>query len=360
MKQYTSFQKKVNNFVMDVTMKRLHFGIVGVGNIAPLHALAIRGLPEAELVAVATRDSERGRAFTKKYGGVWQADYADLLQQPDVDVVVICTPHDLHAPMTIAAAQAGKHVLCEKPMARTMAECDTMVAACDRAGVTLGVVFQSRFEALSLQLKRLIDEGTLGRIMWNSANTIWYRTNDYYSSGPWRGTWAHEGGGVLINQAIHAIDLMLWLTGMPDQVAAQTRTLNHTIEVEDGAIATLAYGENRLGLIQATTVAYPGYAERLEVYGTCGSAIYHKGEGRLEWHLLDPREDHVLETNISSGAANPMDISAAGHAAVFQDFAEAIRQGRRPLIDGLEGRRSVQVVEAIYQSARSGGAVTLR
>ena len=202
-------------------------------------------------------------------------------------------------------------------------------------------------------------KGTLGRIVWNSANTIWYRSDDYYRSGPWRGTWAHEGGGVLINQAIHAIDLMLWLTGMPDRITAQTRTLNHAIEVEDGALAILEYADNRLGLIQATTAAYPGYAERIEVYGTRGSAIYHKGEGRLEWHLLDPREDHVQEANVSSGATNPMDISAAGHAAVFQDFTEAIRQGRRPLIDGHEGRRSVQLVEAIYRSALSGGAISL-
>jgi predicted dehydrogenase len=359
MKQYTYFQKKVNNFVMDVTMKKLHFGIVGVGNIAPLHALAIQALPEAELVAVVTRNAERGKAFAEKYGGMWQPDYAELLQRPDVDVVAICTPHDLHAPMTIATARAGKHVLCEKPMARRTVECDAMIEACDRAGVTLGVVFQSRFEALSLQLKRLIDEGTLGRILWNSANTVWYRSDDYYRSGPWRGTWAHEGGGVLINQAIHAIDLMLWLTGMPDRVTAQMRTLNHAIEVEDGAIATLEYANGRLGLIQATTAAYPGYAERLEVYGTRGSAIYHKGEARLEWHLRDPREDHVLEANISSGAANPMDISAAGHAAVFQDFAKAIRQGRRPVIDGVEGRRSVEVVEAIYRAVRSGGSVSV-
>jgi UDP-N-acetyl-2-amino-2-deoxyglucuronate dehydrogenase len=352
MKQYNPFQEKVNTFVIDVTMKRLRFGIIGVGNIAPLHAQAIQAVPEAELVAVATRNAVRGQAFVEKYGGQWQPDYLDLLRRTDVDIVTICTPHDLHAPMTSAAAKAGKHVLCEKPMARTTAECDAMIEACERAGVTLGVVFQSRFEPLSLQLKRLIDDGTLGRLVWNSANTIWYRSDDYYRSGPWRGTWAHEGGGVLINQAIHAIDLMVWLTGMPDRVVAQTRTLNHAIEVEDGALAILEYADNRLGLIQATTAAYPGYAERIEVYGTRGSAIYHKGEGRLEWHLIDPREDHVLETNISSGAANPMDITAAGHIAMFQDFAEAVRQGRHPSIDGAEGRRSVAVVEAIYQSER--------
>jgi predicted dehydrogenase len=359
MKQYTIFQKKVNHFVMDVTMKKLHFCLIGVGNIAPLHVMAIQALPETELVAVATRDPVRGKAFAEKYGGTWYVDYAELLQRPDVDVVAICTPHDLHAPMTMAAAKAGKHVLCEKPMARTTAECEAMIEACHRAGVTLGVIFQSRFEPLAQQLKRLIDEGTLGRILWSSANTIWYRTADYYRSGSWRGTRAHEGGGVLINQAIHAVDLMLWLLGMPDRVTAQTRTLNHTIEVEDGALAILEYADNRLGLIQATTIAYPGYAERLEVYGTRGSAIYHKGEGRLEWHLLDPQEDHVLEAKISSGAANPMDITAAGHSAQYQDFAEAIRQQRPPLIDGYEGRHSMQLVEAIYRSAQQGGTVSL-
>src|SRR3972149_4155559 len=343
---------------MNVTMKRLHFGIIGAGNIAPVHVAAIRGIPEAELVAVATRNRERGQAFVEKWGGSWYADYAELLRRPDVDAVTICTPHDLHLPMTLATAQAGKHVLCEKPMAHTAAECDAMIEACERAGVTLGVIFQSRFEPLSQQLKRLIEDGSLGQLLWASANTVWYRSDDYYRSGPWRGTWAHEGGGVLINQAIHAIDVLLWLTGMPDRVTAQTRTLQHAIEVEDGALAILEYTDRRLGLIQATTTAYPGYPERLEIVGTNGSAIYHKGQARLEWHFIEPREDHVLEAEVSSGASAPMDITAAGHTAVFRDFAEAVQTQRLPLIDGLEGRKSVAVVEAIYHSAQSGGAVT--
>jgi predicted dehydrogenase len=340
-------------------MKRLRFGIIGVGNIAPVHAAAILNTPEAELVAVSTRNRERGQAFVAQHGGAWHADYRELLDRLDVDVVTICTPHDLHAPMTMEAAQAGKHVLCEKPMARGLAECDAMIEACDGAGVTLGVIFQSRFDSLSRHLKHLIDSGALGRLVWISSNTIWYRTDDYYRSGPWRGTWAHEGGGVLINQAIHAIDLLLWLTGMPVKVTAQMRTLNHTIEVEDGALAILEYADARLGLIQATTAAFPGYPERLDVYGTQGGAVYHKGEGRLEWHLLDSREDHVMKTDISSGAASPMDITAAGHIAQYRDFVDAIRQQRRPLIDGREGRRSVELVEAIYRSARLGTAVTL-
>ena len=262
-------------------MQTLRFGIIGLGNIAPVHAAAIAGTPDAELVAVATRDPERGRAFAAQHNVTWHADYAELLQRSDVDVVTICTPHDLHLPMTIAAAQAGKHVLCEKPMARTPAECDTMIEACEQAGVTLGVIFQSRFEALSRRLKQLIDDDALGRLLWVSANTIWYRTDAYYRSGPWRGTWAHEGGGVLINQAAHALDLLLWMSGMPDRITARTRTLNHAIEVEDGALAILEYADNRLGLIQATTVAYPGYPERLEIVGTNGRSIIR---GRRVWN----------------------------------------------------------------------------
>jgi UDP-N-acetyl-2-amino-2-deoxyglucuronate dehydrogenase len=340
-------------------MNTLAFGIIGVGNIARSHAAAIKGTPDAELVAVATRNPERGRAFVAEHGGTWYADYHDLLARADVDVVALCTPHDLHAPMTIDAAAAGKHIVCEKPMARSVAECDAMIAACERAGVTLGIIFQSRFEPLAHKAKALIDDGRLGRLLWVGASTIWYRTDEYYRSAPWRGTWAQEGGGVLINQAIHAIDMLLWLTGMPARITAQTRTLNHSIEVEDGGIAILEYADNRLGFIQATTVAHPGYPERLEFYGTRGSAVFHKGQARLEWHLLDPREDGEEKAEASSGAARPMDISDAGHIAQFRDFAAAIRERRRPFIDGHEGRKSIEVVEAIYRSARANAPVSL-
>jgi len=340
-------------------MPSLGFGIIGVGNIAPIHAAAIKGTPDAELVAVATRNPERGRAFVAEHGGTWYADYRDLLARDGVHAVTLCTPHDLHLPMTLDAAAAGKHVLCEKPMARTVTECDAMIAACEKAGVTSGVIFQSRFESLSRQLKAALDAGRLGRLLWVSANTLWHRTDEYYRSGPWRGTWAHEGGGVLINQAIHAIDLLVWLVGTPARVTAHVRTLNHQIEVEDSGLAILEYPDGRLGLIQATTSAFPGYPERLEFYGSRGSAIYHKGQGRLEWHLADPHEDRVDEAGASSGAARPMDINAAGHTAQFQDFVAAIRERRRPAVDGHEGRRSVELVEAIYRSTRANVSVAL-
>jgi UDP-N-acetyl-2-amino-2-deoxyglucuronate dehydrogenase len=340
-------------------MKELGFGIIGVGNIAPLHAEAIKNTPDARLVAVTTRDRSRGEAFADRYGCDLDNDYRDLIGRQEVNVVSICAPHDLHAAMTIDSATAGKHVLCEKPMARRTAECDAMISACERAGITLGIVFQSRFDPLTLKLKSLIDSETLGRLDWVSANTIWFRSDEYYRSAPWRGTWEHEGGGVLINQAIHSIDLLLWLSGMPTRVTARIRTLNHSIEVEDAAVATLEYTGNRLGVIQATTAAFPGFSERLEFYGTRGSAIYHKGDGRLEWHTIDPREDRVEQSGVSSGAARPMDISAAGHIAQYQDFAAAIREHRSPAVDGRAGRQSIELVEAVYSSARTGTTVML-
>jgi predicted dehydrogenase len=242
-------------------------------------------------------------------------------------------------------------------MARNTAECDAMIAACERAGVKLGVAFQGRFEPLSLKLKAGLDAGRIGALLWASANTLWHRTDAYYASAPWRGTWAHEGGGVLINQAIHAIDLLLSLTGMPEKITARTRTLNHQIEVEDAALAILEFADGRLGLIQATTIAHPGFPERLEFFGANGSAVFNKGEARLEWRVAEPAGEFVEQAEVSSGAARPMDITAAGHTALYRDFVDAIRGGRASLVDGREGRKSVAVVEAIYRSAESGGTV---
>jgi predicted dehydrogenase len=335
----------------------VRFAIIGVGNIAPIHAAAMHAIPQGEIVAVATRNEARGRAFAAEHGGAWYADYEKLLAEARPDVVAICSPHDLHLPMTVAAAQAGAHVLCEKPMARNTAECDGMIAACEAAGVTLGVAFQGRFEPLSLRLKAGLDAGKIGRLLWASANTLWLRTDAYYASAPWRGTWAHEGGGVLINQAIHAIDLLLSLTGMPEKITARMRTLNHKIEVEDAALAILEYGGGALGLIQATTIAHPGYPERLEFLGSAGSVVFNKGEAKLDWRIADPPEELNEQAEVSSGAAAPMDITAAGHTALYRDFVAAIHEGRAPQVDGREGRKSVSVVEGIYRSAERGETV---
>ncbi len=337
----------------------LKFGIIGAGNIAPVHATAIQCIPDSELVAVADSNMDRAQAITTQSGGDAYTNYHDILARPDVDIVTLCVPHYLHSRITIEAAAAGKHVLCEKPMAISVNECDQMIAACEQAGVTLGVIFQGRFEPLALRLKSAIESDELGRLLWVSANTFWHRTDAYYDTGIWRGTWAYEGGGVLINQAIHALDLLLWIAGSPSRVTAQIRTLNHKIEVEDCALASLEYDNGQLGLVQATTIAIPGYPERLEFYGDQGSVIYHKGQGQLEWHFLDSSNDRVDKSEASSGAARPMDISAAGHIAQFNDFAQSIREKRRPKVSGEDGRLSIELVEAIYLSSRKQTTVAL-
>jgi predicted dehydrogenase len=337
----------------------LRFGIIGAGNIAPVHAVAINSIEGAELLAVADSNPERGQVLAEKFGGTPYTDYHDLLARNDVDAVTICLPPYLHAPVTLDAAAAGKHILCEKPMAISLAECDAMIAACEKAGVTLGVVFQGRFEPLALQLKTAIDSGELGQLLWVSANTFWHRTDAYYRSGDWRGILAKEGGGVLMNQAIHAVDLLLWLAGMPARVTAQIRTLNHKIEIEDCAFASMEYENGKLGVIQATTISIPGYPERLEFYGTQGSAIYHKGQGRLEWHFLDVDEDHTDSSEASNGAARPMDILPTAHIAQFKDFVKAIKEKRPPVITGQDGRLSIELIKAIYRSSQKNTPIAL-
>jgi UDP-N-acetyl-2-amino-2-deoxyglucuronate dehydrogenase len=337
----------------------LRFGIIGAGNIAPVHAVAINSIEGAELLAVADSNPERGQVLADKFGGTPYTDYHDLLARSDVDAVTICLPPYLHAPVTLDAAAAGKHVLCEKPMAISLAECDAMIAACEKAGVTLGVVFQGRFEPLALQLKTAIDSGELGQLLWVSANTFWHRTDAYYRSGDWRGILAKEGGGVLMNQAIHAVDLLLWLAGTPARVTAQIRTLNHKIEIEDCAFASMEYENGKLGVIQATTISIPGYPERLEFYGTQGSAIYHKGQGRLEWHFLDVDEDHTDSSEASNGAARPMDILPTAHIVQFKDFVKAIKEKRPPAITGQDGRHSIELIKAIYRSSQKNTPIAL-
>ena len=348
--EYIKFRKHCQ---FEGNMAVLRFGIIGIGNIAAIHATAIENTPDAKLVAIATRNPERGQAFAATHNATYFSDHRTLLTQDNIDAVAICTPHDLHSPMTLDAAAARKHILLEKPMAITTDDCDSMIAACEQAGVTLGIIFQMRFDPLSRRLKALIDAGELGRLLWVSANIIWYRSDEYYRSGPWRGTLAHGGGGVLVNQASHLIDLMLWLDtpNMPARVTAQMKTLNHQIEVEDGVAAILEYADTKMGLIQATTVAYPGYPEHLEFHGTRGSAMYHKGQGRLEWHLIDPKQDHIEEAPVDSGAAGPTSSNAAGHIAQYQDFVTAVRNHTAPAIDGREGRKSIQLIEALYRSA---------
>src|SRR5215472_8205174 len=257
------------------------FGIVGCGVIAPMHARAIAELPNARLVAVADTVAERAERRGRELGVPHTAGVDALLARPDVDVVCVCAPSGLHAEVGVRAAAAGKHVVVEKPIDVTLEAADRLIAACHDHGVVLTVISQHRFGPAVQRLRGLIDGGRLGRLVAGDAIVKWYRSQEYYDSGDWRGTWSLDGGGSLMNQGVHYTDLLQWMMGPVERVFARTATAVHErIEVEDIAIAVLQFAGGAVGVLQASTAAYPGLPERLEVTGTGGTVVVEAGRLR--------------------------------------------------------------------------------
>ena len=266
----------------------------------------------------------------------------------------------------MAAARAGKHVIVEKPLEITLRRCDAILEACRKAGVVLSTIFPSRFHDSSVAIKRAVEEGRFGRLTVGDAFVKWYRTQQYYDSGAWRGTWELDGGGALMNQAIHSVDLLLWLMGPVAEVRAQTGLLAHQrIAVEDVAMATLRFASGAMGVIEASTAVYPGYLKRIEIHGSEGSAVMEE-EDLVKWDFAKKKaRDAEIQKKMAEkvsgggGAADPAAIGHHGHARQFRDVVRAIKKGGQPLIDGPEGRRSVEVILAIYKAAETGRAVRL-
>ena len=347
----------------------LGFAIVGCGTIARFHVRALAEIPTARLVALVGRALDAPNRLVSEMGLTnvsVHANLADALQQPDVDAVIICTPSGDHLTPAIQAAEAGKHVVIEKPLEITPERCGRIIAACHRAGVQLCTIFPSRFADAIVALKAAVTDGRFGRLTLGETTCKWWRNQDYYESGSWRGTRALDGGGALMNQGIHNIDLLLWLMGPATQVTGATATLAHEhIEVEDTAVATVNFANGALGTIIATTSAYPGLAKTIAIHGDRGSAVVEQ-ERVTAWQFADElpddasiRDNSVRNSGPSGGAADPKAISHEGHTRQLRDFVEAVRMGRKPAVDGHEGRKAVQLVCAIYEAARTGRSVTL-
>ena len=342
------------------------FGIIGCGMISAFHARAIAEIDGAQLVACYNRTLPKAEKLAAEFGGDAYSDLDAMLAREDVQVVTICTPSGAHLEPCLAAAKAGKHVIVEKPLEITLERCDAMIAACERAGVKLATIFPSRYHKSSRLMKQAVEAGRFGKLALGDAYVKWYRTQEYYDSGAWRGTWELDGGGALMNQAIHCVDLLLWLMGPVVEVTAHTATLAHErIEVEDVAVATRRFASGALGVIEATTAGFPGSLKKIELTGSMGTAILEE-EDVVKWEFAQSAsEDESLRlemsqrTNSSGGAADPAAIGHQAHAALFRDMLEAIDQDRRPAIDGTEGRRSVELILAIYESAKTGTKVTL-
>jgi predicted dehydrogenase len=332
------------------------FAILGAGMVADYHRQAIAANAQlgARLVAVGHYNPARFDEISAQFGVPCVGQEA-LLADPAIDVVCICTPSGQHAAQAIAVAQAGKHVVVEKPMALSLADAEAMIAACERAGVRLGVVLQRRAEPLFRQVYDAIQAGDLGTLTLGVVTMPYYRPQAYYDQAGWRGTWALDGGGVLMNQGIHLVDLLVWYMGDPVAVQAHAGTLQRDIEVEDTLAATLHLANGAMATITATTTAAPGFAHRIEIYGTDGG-IQIEGETVRQWTLADPAAATVAppETGapVAAGAgADPRGIAPTGHIAIVGDFIHALREDRAPHIDGAEGRRSLATVLAIYKAA---------
>jgi predicted dehydrogenase len=347
-------------------MKTYGFGILGCGMIARFHAAAIKELPNAKLVALQSRNSANARKVLDATGLKCEvyADAADLLRRPDVDVVTICTPSGAHAEPAEAAAAAGKHVVVEKPLEITLERCDRIIHACRRHGVLLCTIFPSRFADANIVLKQAIDAGRFGRLTLGETTCKWWRSQAYYDEGGWKGTKALDGGGSLMNQAIHNVDLLQWMMGPVTQIAGFTATLAHQrIEVEDTAVAALRFANGALGVIQATTSVWPGLSKTIAIHGDQGSVVVEQ-EDVLRWEFAKEigedktvRERFAQKVGASGGSSNPAAISHEYHRRQLADFLDAIDRGRPPLVDGAEGRKAVEIILGIYQAAEKGRAV---
>jgi UDP-N-acetyl-2-amino-2-deoxyglucuronate dehydrogenase len=342
------------------------FGVVGCGMISRFHARAVAELRNARLVACCSANPESALRFAEEHSCTAYEDLPAMLADPAVDVVSICSPSGAHMEAALAAARAGKHVIVEKPLEVTVARCDRIIRECEKHGVSLATIFPSRFHESSRLLKKAVDQGRFGKVTLGDAYVKWFRTQKYYDSGAWRGTWKLDGGGALMNQAIHSVDLLVWLMGPVESVAAHTAMLAHErIEVEDVAVASLRFASGALGTIEASTAAYPGYLKRIEISGSHGTAVLEEEDIKVWDFARTLKSDTALrermagKTKTGGGAADPAAIGHHAHAAQFKDFLQAIQKGTTPSIDGHEGRRSVEVIEAIYKSAKTGKAVRI-
>jgi predicted dehydrogenase len=337
--------------------------------IARFHAKALADIPGAKIVALVDSELPRAKKLADELGLADKNIYPDLppmLARRDVDIVIVATPSGIHMDPSVAAANAGKHVVVEKPLEITVERCDRIIEACDKNRVKLCTIFPSRFTDANRALKDAVDAGRFGRLTLGETTCKWWRSQAYYDQGGWRGTWALDGGGALMNQAIHNVDLLLWMMGPATHVCGFTAMLAHErIEVEDTAVACIRFKSGALGVIEATTSVHPGYPKTIAIHGDKGTAVIEQ-EDILKWDFT-PESDadkavkakFAQKVGASGGSSDPSAISHVYHARQLTDFVQAIESGRAPAVDGREGRRAVELILAVYRSSKTGQTVAL-
>lgn len=337
-------------------MKELHAAVIGCGLISKNHLKALKNVKQASCTAVCDIEREKAEKAAEQYGiAKIYTDYHEMLADPDIDVVHICTPHFLHAQMAVDALRAGKHVLCEKPMALSEEDAKAMMAARDEAGKQLAVCFQNRYNEASVYMKELLESGRLGKVLGARGQVTWNRKPEYYTQSPWRGRWATEGGGVLINQAIHTFDLLQWLTVPVKTVEAQISTmrLKGAIEVEDTADILMTGPEGERLLFYASNCYVKNAPVELEI-------VCDKGSVKMTGNVVVTEENGQITTkDYSSGTVFGKDYWGSGHGFLIDDFYRCIQSGEKFPVGGEEAIVSVRLLEAVYRSAKEGIAVKI-
>ena len=340
--------------------KKMRFGLIGGGLAGPLSAGALNDIKEAELVAMADIKEDACKSFCKKYNiKDWYTDYKEMLKRDDIDAVCIATPPSLHEEMVVNAAKAGKHIMCEKPIAINLLEADRMIKACEEANVTFAVIVMCRYYDAAEKIKKALDEKRLGKILLVTLTGKSFRNDGYYASGAWRGMWKGEGGGSLMSQTIHFIDLMVHFIGRLDSLSGQYMTTIHKdIEVDDMATAQFKFKCGAIGVLDSSTAVTPGYPRILAIHGEKGTIIMEEDK-ITEWKVEGMNEEDFLTKNkkVANTITKPGFVDTTFHRLQFLDFIKAINEGKKQRFDATEERVGVELIIAIYQSSDTGKQV---
>lgn len=343
---------------MEVVPISSKIGIVGAGAAAGLHAKALQGVKEATLESVYNRSPAHGKEFAEKWGVDYFQDYQKFLSAKNLDYIVVCTPTGTHLEFALTAAEAGKNLVIEKPLETTVDRCDKIIDAAEENQIDLSVIFQNRFKKPTQKIKEAVENDKLGKLVLGSAKINWYRSDDYYKDN-WKGTKKYDGGGALINQGIHTIDLLQWIMGEVVTIHGKVKTLTHEIEGEDVGVASLEFENGALGVITGSTSIYPGLKEELGVYGSSGS-LELKGSEIVTWKTRDgDKPSKEVKKSGKSGASDPSDIDTQNHREQWEEIFKAREQGEKPPVSGKEARKSVEIINSIYESSRTGNKINL-
>jgi UDP-N-acetyl-2-amino-2-deoxyglucuronate dehydrogenase len=331
-------------------MKKLGIGIIGTGAIAAKHAKAIESLSGAELLAICSFTADRALAAAEKFGVPGYSDLDAFLAHPGIQIVTICTASGKHLEPAMKAAKQGKHLFIEKPIEINLKRADQLINTARQYKVKLEIVYQNRFSSGFVQLKNAVKDGKLGKLLMGNAYINWFRKEEYYSSSDWKGTLIGDGGGALINQGIHTIDLLLDIMGEVASVNGKVKTVFHQIEGEDLGAALVNFRSGAIGTITGGTSLYPGYPERLEIYGSEGSVIIAAGK-IINWNIKGEVHSSMDIIQHPIGTDDPMAVGHLLHVEQYQNFLTSIRENHEPIVTGEIARKSLELIRAIYASS---------